>query len=56
MNLGVVPAANKSFVANRDRTKLTVKENKITSRVVEPAQGAGLMEIIKQLDAKTPVA
>jgi len=54
MNLGVVPATNKSLVANRDRTKLTVKEDKITSWVVEPAQGAGLMEILKQLDAKMP--
>ena len=56
MNIGVIPATNKSFVANRDRTKLTVKENKITSWVVEPTQGAGLMEILKQLDAKMPVA
>ena len=55
MNMGVIPATNKSFVANRDRTKLTVKENKITSWVVEPTQGAGLMEILKQLDAKMPV-
>ena len=55
MNLGVFPATNKSFVANRDRTKLTVNENKITSWVVEPAQGVGVLEIIKQLDAKMPV-
>ena len=54
MNMGVIPATNKSFVANRDRTKLTVKENKITSWVVEPTQGAGLMEILKELDAKMP--
>ena len=53
--MGVIPATNKSFVANRDRTKLTVKEDKITSWVVEPTQGAGLMEILKQLDAKMPV-
>jgi predicted ester cyclase len=49
LNMGVIPATNRSFVANRDRTKLTFKENKITSWVVEPAQGAGLMEILKQL-------
>ena len=55
MDMGVIPATNKSFVANRDRTKLTVKENKITSWVVEPTQGAGLMEILKQIDAKMPV-
>jgi predicted ester cyclase len=55
MNLGVIPATSKSFVANRDWTRLTVKENKISSWVVEPAQGAGLMEILKQLDANMPV-
>jgi predicted ester cyclase len=54
-NMGVIPATNKSFVANRDRTKITVKENKITSWVVKPTQGAGLMEILKQLDVKTPI-
>ena len=55
MNMGVIPATNRSFVANRDKTKLTVRENKITAWVVEPAQGAGLVEILKQLDVKTPV-
>ena len=55
MNMGVIPATSKSFVANRDWTKLTLKENKITSWVVEPTRGAGLMEILKQLDAKMPV-
>jgi predicted ester cyclase len=54
MNMGVIPATNKSIVANRDKTKLTVRENKITSWVVEPTQGAGLMEILKQLDIKSP--
>ena len=56
LNMGVIPATNKSFVANRDRTKLTVKEDKITSWVVEPTQGAGLMEILKQLDVKMSTA
>lgn len=55
INMGVIPATKKSFVANRDRNKLTIKENKITSWIVEPTQGAGLMEILKQLDAKMPV-
>ena len=54
-NMGVIPATNKSFVANRDRTKITVMNNKITSWVVKPTQGAGLMEILKQLDVKTPI-
>ena len=56
LNMGVIPATYKSFVASRDKTRLTVKENKITSWVVEPTQGAGLMEILKQLDVKMPTA
>jgi predicted ester cyclase len=54
LNMGTISATNKSFVANRDRTKLTVKDNKITSWIVEPTQGAGLMEILKQLEVKMP--
>ena len=54
-NMGVIPATNRSFVANRDRTKITVRDNKITSWVVKPTQGAGLMEILKQIDVKTPI-
>ena len=55
MNMGVIPATDKSFVMTREKTKITVKENKITSWAVEPTQGAGLMEILKQLDIKVPV-
>jgi predicted ester cyclase len=55
LNMGVIPATDKTFVAKREKTKLTVKENKITAWVVEPAQGAGLMDILNQLDA-TPAA
>ena len=50
MNMGVIPATNKSFVANRDKTKITVRENKIAAWVVEAAQGAGVIEILKQFD------
>jgi hypothetical protein len=50
--MGVIPATDKTFVATREKTKITVKENKITSWVVEPTQGAGLMAILSQLDVK----
>ena len=50
MNMGVIPATAKTFVATREKTKITVKENKISSWVVEPTQGAGLMAILSQLD------
>jgi predicted ester cyclase len=56
MQMGVLPATNKTFVATREKTKITLKENKITAWVVEPTQGAGVMEILKQLDVETPAA
>src|SRR5574341_1773379 len=49
MNMGVIPATDKTFVGTREKTRVTVKENKITSWVVEPTEGAGLMAILRQL-------
>ena len=54
MQMGVIPATNKTFVTTREKTKITVKENKITAWAVEPTQGAGVMEILKQLDVEVP--
>lgn len=54
MNMGVIPATNKAFSANLEKTKITVKENKITSWVVEPTQGAGLKAILDQLGVTLP--
>jgi predicted ester cyclase len=54
MQMGVIPATNKTFAATREKTKISVKENKITAWVVEPTQGAGMMEILKQLDIEIP--
>ncbi len=54
LNMGVFPATNKTFVATREKTKITVKENKITAWVVEPTQGAGVMAILQQLEVETP--
>ena len=56
MQMGVISATNKTFVATREKTKITVKENKITAWAVEPTQGAGVMEILKQLDVEMPAA
>ena len=55
MNLGVIPATNKTFSTKSEKTKVTVKDNKITLWTVEPNDGAGLIEILKQLDVKLPV-
>jgi predicted ester cyclase len=52
MNMGVIPATDKTFSAKLEKTKITVKENKITSWVVEPTEGAGLNAILGQLDVK----
>ena len=54
INMGVFPATNKTFVTTREKTKITVKENKITAWVVEPTQGAGVMAILKQLEVEMP--
>ena len=54
MKMGVIPATNKTFAAKLENTKITVKDNKITSWAVEPTQGAGLKAILEQLDVKVP--
>jgi predicted ester cyclase len=54
MQMGVIPATNKAFSAKLEKTKITVKENKITSWAVEPTQGAGLNAILDQLGVKLP--
>ena len=52
MNMGVLPATNRSFSNKVEKTKVTVKDHKITSWAVEPNDGAGLKEILKQLEVK----
>jgi predicted ester cyclase len=54
MNMGVIPATNKTFDAKLEKTKITVKDNKITSWVVEPTEGAGLKAILGQLGVQLP--
>jgi predicted ester cyclase len=49
MNMGVIPATNKAFSVKREKTKLTVKGNKIIAWVVESTDGAGLKAILGQL-------
>ncbi|HLO31574.1 MAG TPA: ester cyclase [Anaerolineales bacterium] len=54
MKMGVIPATNKPFAAKLENTKITVKDNKVTSWAVEPTQGAGLKAILDQLGIKSP--
>ena len=56
MQMGVIPATNKAFSAKLEKTKVTVKENKISAWAVEPTEGAGLKAILGQLDVKMPTA
>jgi predicted ester cyclase len=49
MHMGVIPATDKAFSAKLEKTKVTVKEDKISSWAVEPTEGAGLMAILGQL-------
>src|SRR5215216_564429 len=54
MNMGMIPATDKTFSAKLEKTKITVKENKISSWAVEPTQGAGLKAILDQLGVTLP--
>ncbi len=56
MKMGVIPATHKTFAAKLENTKITVKENKVTSWAVEPTQGAGVKAILEQLGVKLPTA
>ena len=54
MNMGVIPATDKDFSVKVEKTKVTVKDNKVTSWAVEPTDGAGLSAILDQLGVKVP--
>jgi predicted ester cyclase len=56
MNMGVIPASDKTFSAKLEKNKITVKEDKITVWAVEPTQGAGLIAILDQLGVRAPTA
>jgi len=56
MKMGVIPATEKRFSSKIEKTKITVKENKVKSWVVEPTEGAGLHAILGQLGVKVPTA
>jgi ketosteroid isomerase-like protein len=54
LHMGVISATNKAFSTATENHTITVKNEKVSSWVVEPAEGAGLMAILKQLDVKPP--
>ena len=54
MNMGVIPATNKSFEAAHEHGKVMVRDGKVASLALEPTEGAGLMAILDQLGVKIP--
>jgi hypothetical protein len=54
INMGVIPATDKDFSVKVEKTKVTVKDNKVTSWAVERTDGAGLSAILDQLGVKLP--
>ena len=54
MNMGVIPATNKSFEAAHEHGVATLRDGKITAWAMEHTEGAGLMAILGQLGVKIP--
>lgn len=52
LHMGVISATNKDFSTATENHTITVKDEKVSSWVVKPTEGAGLMAILKQLDVK----
>jgi hypothetical protein len=54
VGLGVSPATDKSFAAPREHVRVTIRDSKVASWVVEPIEGGGLMGILTQLGLTVP--
>ena len=54
LRMGVISATNRKFSTTMENNTITVKNNKVSSWVVEPTEGAGLAAILKQLGVKLP--
>jgi hypothetical protein len=52
IDMGVIPATNRKFSSPRQLTRITVKDEKVTSWAVEPTAGAGWTAILGQLGVK----
>jgi len=49
LHMGVISATHKDFSTATENNKITVKDEKVSSWVVEPTEGAGLKAILGQL-------
>lgn len=54
LNTGVMSPADKTFEARLEKTRITVKDDRVTVWVVDPAQGAGMKEILDQAGLAIP--
>jgi ketosteroid isomerase-like protein len=54
LHMGVISATNRNVSTARENNTITVKNEKVSSWVVEPTEGAGLAAILKQLGVKPP--
>ena len=54
VGLGVIPATDKSFATPREHGKVTCKDDKVVSWVVDRIEGGGLMGILVQLGIPVP--
>jgi hypothetical protein len=54
LHMGVISATNRNFSTATENNTITVKNQKVSSWVVEPTEGAGLAAILKQLGVKLP--
>src|SRR5687767_16042085 len=52
MDMGLIPATHKSFSAALQKTKITVRDDKISLWAVEPVDGGGLTAVLDQLGVK----
>ena len=52
INMGVISATHKDFSTARENNTITVRDEKVSSWVVEPTEGAGLKAILGQLGVK----
>jgi len=52
VHMGVISATNKTFSTATENHTITVKNEKVSSWVVQPTEGAGLMAILGQLGVK----
>lgn len=50
MDLGVIPATHKSFAAGLQTSEITVGQEGISTWAEKPAESAGLLAILQQLD------